>query len=254
MQPIYKRMENNLLLAATEWACKKLFYSIDRSRMNTRSISEALDDKIMGDIATIAIADFIRSQGYQAVAYDQIRIDNFHEPDPGWDLALGKQGLNCWAKTTTNPKLPPKDLCFTLSVRSSRLVRDEPVEQAIMLRDFKIFALNPNDIRLDLTADIEAQVYYSLKNTQLNNLTIERNHVFLCSTTRENCQVILEGLDVVNRFSECILTAWNFSETIANDSTMQARRTWSSFGKKMWLAPLRNGKSFNDIFIALDKL
>lgn len=253
IQPLNWQVSDEALAAATEWAAKKLNYAIDRPNMNSRDMSEALDDKIMGDIATIAIAEFIRSKGFQAVAYDQIRNDNFQEPDPGWDLAIGVKGLNWWAKTTKTPKSPPVEMCLTLSVRSSRLVRDEPISKAIEERDFKVFALHPDNIKLDLTANIEAQVYYSLHGSQLNGRSITSEHIADCCSHRSGCQLIVSNLDVKNRFGRCILTAWDFSDRIKSYSSTISTRTWSSFGKEMWIAPLRNGMSFNDIFHELNR-
>ncbi|WP_156493201.1 hypothetical protein [Oleiphilus sp. HI0125] len=251
--PIQWIVSDDSLAAAIEWASKKLNYSIDRPNMNARDISEALDDKIMGDIATIAVAEFIRSRGYQAVAYDQIRNDSFQEPDPGWDLAIGIKGLNEWARSTSSPKLPPKEKCLTVSVRSSRLVRDEPISEAISQRDFKIFALNPKNIGTDLTADIETQVYYPLANSQLNGRSINHENVVACCSDRSNCNEILSKLDIRNRYGECTLTAWDYSNRIHHYSQSIRTKTWSSFGKKMWIAPLRNGMSFESIFQELSK-
>lgn len=249
MAAILWKVNDEHLLVAAEWASKKLFNSIDRPKMNERGMSEALDDKIMGDIATIAIVEYVRSIGLQAVAYDQIRDDEFKEPDPGWDIAIAEKGLNKWAKETDNPRVPPRDQCFTLSVKSSRLVRDEAVEIAIGLRDFKIFSHNANDISSDLTSDIEAQVYYPLEKTQLRNASINESDIRKCILNRRDCSLVTDCLAIHNRYDICILTAWDFSKKIEQYSnTLSAnKKTWSSFGKRMWFAPLKNGKSFCDI-------
>ena len=75
-------------LAAIQWACKKLRNSVDRQGMNRRGISEALDDKIMGDIATIALCHYFLDLGYGAIAYDQIRNDNFEGESPNKDFGF----------------------------------------------------------------------------------------------------------------------------------------------------------------------
>jgi len=60
-QPVSWRVSPQQMLQAIQWACKKVDYSIDRPGMNKRSLSEKLDDKIMGDIATIAVWEYLQS-------------------------------------------------------------------------------------------------------------------------------------------------------------------------------------------------
>ncbi|MFK7805436.1 MAG: hypothetical protein AB8G95_27650, partial [Anaerolineae bacterium] len=70
--PEYWEAEN--LLAAIEYAAKKLFFSVDRKNMNRRPLTESLDDKIMGEVATVAVVEYLRSVGVPAASYDQFRL------------------------------------------------------------------------------------------------------------------------------------------------------------------------------------
>lgn len=243
-------------LAAIQWACKKLKNSVDRQGMNRRGISEALDDKIMGDIATIALCHYFLDLGYGAIAYDQIRNDNFELPDPGWDIVISRPEnrslLNNWGRNKTNdPRIPPY-FSLSISVKSSRLPKrdNDDVKESLSTRDFKIFDLNRQNIHQDLTADIETQVYYELGRTQLNGLSIFEQDVLLAKDDRDSCRIIDDKLQIGIRYGECILARWNFSSKIIEncDRRMNERKkvTWSSFGKNMWIAPLREGLSFND--------
>ncbi|PTO69911.1 MULTISPECIES: hypothetical protein [Vibrio] len=249
--PIYKNIGNDRL-AAIEWACKKLDNSIDRPNMNRRGISEALDDKIMGDVATIAVCKHLRDVGLAAIAYDQIRVDNFKAPDPGWDVvvATSKENLYHWAKTTQEPTSVPS-FALSISVKSSRLPRGDDINRAINTRDFKIFNLHSNQIGLDLTADIETQVYYGLNETQLDDLNIVHEDVLEAIVHRENCKIIDERLLIYSRYSNCILSRWNFSEDIVKKTNEKIKKnqriTWTSFGKSMWIAPLLEGHTFRDL-------
>ncbi|PHM62953.1 hypothetical protein [Xenorhabdus ishibashii] len=256
--PIYKDIGNDRL-AAIEWASKKLDNSIDRPNMNSRGISEALDDKIMGDVATIAVCKYLREVGFAAIAYDQIRNDDFKNPDPGWDVAVSKDKrlLNHWANMTDEPTIVPS-FALSVSVKSSRLPKGDDIYSAIQRRDFKIFNLNNNQISLDLTADIETQVYYELEKTQLHNLQVMHRDVVEATLDRKNCKVIDEKLMIHFRYSQCILSRWNFSQDIITKTNMRLQKnqgiTWSSFGKSMWIAPLLEGYSFQKIGILNDKL
>ncbi|AHF02394.1 hypothetical protein THIAE_09655 [Thiomicrospira aerophila AL3] len=256
--------KNEAKLAAIEWAAKKLRYSIDRLNMNSRGITESLDDKIMGDLATIAVAEFFRSSGFAAIAYDQIRTDNFQTPDPGWDLLISKRGIGLgpWARKVQSLKISPDDIpeyAVTVSVKSSRLPRGYNLEKALKRCDFKVLNEHDNNIAKDLKAQIETQVYFDLNKSQLNGLRIIDEHIDeACKDTiedRSNCSIIFDQLQIEHRYIPCILTRWNYSGKILDYSNNLAKqnkkRTWNSphdgETKSMWLAPLREGKSFHEI-------
>jgi hypothetical protein len=254
--PITENIDQSSRLAAIEWASKKLKYSIDRPDMNQRGLSDALDDKIMGDIATIAICQFIRRLELKAIAYDQIRCDNFELPDPGWDILVYNSGLalNNWRKTAQYPCTPPNE-AISLSVRSSRLPKGDTLEKALNIRDFKIFDNHRGRIEKDLTSDIETQVYYELNKTQLNEAVSEED-INRAILSRDNCIAIDEKLNIGSRYDSCFLSRWDFSTNIIKytESLIAARKksTWPSYhgGKKkeMWIAPLNRGFSFKDAF------
>lgn len=256
--PVYKNIGDDRL-AAIQWACKKFDNSIDRPDMNIRDITEALDDKIMGDVATIAVCQYLRESGFGAVAYDQIRSDNFENPDPGWDVVVSnnKALLNNWARTTTEPAIIP-GFALSISVKSSRLPKGDDINSAIKRRDFKIFNLNNNQISLDLTADIETQVYYELEKTQLYKLQITYREISEAILDRGKCKTIDEKLKINFRYAECILSRWNFSREIIIKTNMRVKNnervTWNSFGKFMWIAPLLEGYSFRNLDILNNNL
>src|SRR5579875_3603732 len=117
IQPVAWNVQREHMLIAIQWACKKVYNSIDRLGMNRRSPTERLDDKIMGDIATIAILEYLHDLGIPALAYDYIRADQFKDPDPGWDVAIGADETE-WKQFFKSPKNPAG--LITASVRSSR--------------------------------------------------------------------------------------------------------------------------------------
>ena len=81
--PITWSVKNESLVIAVYWSCRKMGYTVDRKHMNARGLTESLDDKIMGDIAAVAVLDYMQSLGIPVVAYDQIRIDNFQSERSG---------------------------------------------------------------------------------------------------------------------------------------------------------------------------
>jgi hypothetical protein len=151
-KPITWKVHQDGMLDAIQWASRKLFYSIDRPGMNPRSMTERLDDKIMGDVATAAVLEYLAAMEIPAAAYDQVRKDRFQSPDPGWDIVIGENAL-AWAESTKDPKTPVG--LTTASVRSSRLPRRDSLGQAVRTRDFKIFAPAGKSIEDCIATDIE---------------------------------------------------------------------------------------------------
>jgi hypothetical protein len=238
-QPITRRVEDEGLLDAIRWSCRKLRHKVDRPGMNARGVSEKLDDNIMGDTATVAVLEYLRELCVPAVAYDTVRTDDFRQHDPGWDVAVGR-GARAWAERPVEPREPVG--LVTASVRSSRLPQNDSLSDAIRRRDFKIFAPPNRRIEDCITADVEIQVYYDYRRTQLAERTITPEQIDACVRDRAAGREISERLAVRERFGQCFLTAWNFKDEIVRHSRTLAQPRWSSFGKAMWFAPLRLGK------------
>lgn len=238
------------LLAAIEYAAKKLFFSVDRKNMNRRSLTESLDDKIMGEVATVAVVEYLRSIGVPAASYDQFRLDNFERPDPGWDILCGS-GAYAWIKTQDRAKGRP-EMIRTVSVKSSRLPRGDSLQTAIEKRDFKILAKLGQSLELALTADIEMQVYFDRERSWLpRGGVVTAEEVQACIAARENCDLVRQKLKIDQRFGHCFLAAWQSSKQIVSESAKLGRRQWTSHhagsSKKMWCAPLKKGHDLAEI-------
>ena len=244
-QPIEWKTEH--LLAAIEYAAKKLFFSIDRKNMNRRPLTESLDDKIMGEVATIAVVEYLRSVGVPAASYDQFRLDGFKKPDPGWDILLGEDTYQ-WIKSEDKVKGRPETI-KTASVKSSRLPKGDSLQTALQKRDFKIFAKPNQSIGQALTADIEMQIYFERDSSWLpDGACVTAEEVNGCIGARKNCAVVLEKLKIAERFGVCQLASWQESDRIVTQSAKLKQQQWTSYHagsrKKMWAAPLRFGQGF----------
>lgn len=253
-QPIEWKTEH--LLAAIEYAAKKLFFSIDRKDMNRRPLTESLDDKIMGEVATVAVVEYMRSAGMQAASYDQFRLDEFKQPDPGWDILFGLETYQ-WIKSEDRAEGRPKSI-KTASVKSSRLPKGDSLKTSIQKRDFKIFAKLGQPLAQALTADIEMQVYFERECSWLpRGVNVTADEVNGCVEARENCAIVLEKLKIAERFGSCQLTAWQNSSQIVFESAKLSQKHWTSYhagcGKKMWVAPLRLGYGFADLKVEVEK-
>lgn len=254
---ITKQVPPERILIATQWACRKLHHAIDRPNMNERPYYQRLDDKIMGDIATIEVAAHLRELGIKCVAYDQIRINRFEENDPGWDLAIGPDA-NDWGRKAMNegdradradPRYPP-DTLVTASVKSSRVPERGYLGNMIRKYDFKIFARPNQTIEQAVTSAIEIQVYYDYHAVPRPTEEQLEDAVARCANNRADCQAVVDVFGVVHRFGRCYLTAWNTRDDIItySHSLPEGQRTWISYHEgaeaPMWRAPLKRGRGF----------
>ncbi len=251
---ITRQLNDEDILTAIHWACRKLYYSIDRAGMNQRAAAEALDDKIMGDLATVAVLSYAREQGVGAVAYDEVRINDFRKADPGWDIAFGTNA-GLWASKTNDPRSPQN--LITASVKSSRFPpqQENNIEETIRFYDFKILHQPGRDIGESITSDTEFQVYFSFRQSQLGNINVSRELIVSCLNSLQECGQVAARMQVRERFGTCYLTAWNYREAVVAHSkrlTDEGKEaTWVSrhagAERRMWKAPLRLGMNFTSI-------
>ncbi len=83
-------IDDRMKARAKETSSKKLQYTIDRHDLEGRNQTQRLHSIYLGDIATLAVAKWLKSNGKSSIAYDDIRTDGFKEPDKGWDLQVTK--------------------------------------------------------------------------------------------------------------------------------------------------------------------
>lgn len=249
------------LRTAVFTAAKKISYSIDRPGMYRRDLADSLDHKIMGDAAATSVAHYISSSGGNALIYDFIREDDFKKPDPGWDVLISNQEI----PQTQIPEILQGRFggATTISVKSSRLPSKDTIESAIGIRDFKIFKKpNEHNIEDSLTTMIEAQVYYNYTETLYANLELddsietplraaisEIDRSLKKSECAHAIDFIMDLLNVRNRWGDCYLAAYDtFDNMVSYSASLPVQeRAWESFGKQMWIAPLRRGESFPNI-------
>ena len=119
----------------------------NKDEMYDRTPVELLDNLYMGDIAKNALFAYLVDQGVtNIIDYDEVRIDEFKNPDPGWDFIVGNRKLKVEVKSS----IPPNQ---------------ESISSIIRYRDIKITAChdkrNPQWIMpLDQESYIHVQVYF----------------------------------------------------------------------------------------------
>lgn len=239
----------DMIAEAVKWVCNRLAYTIDRDQMNPRSISERMDDGVMGEIASVAVMQFLTDNGRYTIAYDQIRKDEYKDPDPGWDVLTSQTSFSDWIATENDIKIKP-NFAYSFSIKSSRIPKADrdDISVAIEKRDFKIFKKSAS-IDLDIFADFEVQVYYLLQKSEFDkSLSISLEDI-----NNKNIDAIIEKMKLIGRYSECFLSgaASRNALILYSNSLPVQQRYWSSYHagyeKQMWKAPLRLGKSFESL-------
>lgn len=110
------------------------------SLMYNRTPVELLDNLYMGDLAKNALYDYLINRvSVPVVDYDEVRKDNFTEPDPGWDMLVGRSRLKVEIKSSTPPGneewidiINKRDIKITASPDKGRTwIRPEDLESEI---------------------------------------------------------------------------------------------------------------------------
>jgi hypothetical protein len=71
------------------------------SMMYNRTPVELLDNIFMGDLAKNALLEWLKPRCNCVITdYDEMRTDNFKEPDPGWDFIAGNKHLKAEVKSS----------------------------------------------------------------------------------------------------------------------------------------------------------
>lgn len=230
------------LAVVLQRSCIKTFHSVDRVGLPAREWVQRVDQKIMGDVATDALATWIsRELELDAILYDDVRCDGCELRDPGWDIGLADDGIPdpvSWE----GPWCPPPAIC-TISVKSSRVpAKDGDVPTAVSRRDFKILAYSQS-IFEDLNADIEAQVYYDMQSWP-SAQSVNREEIERATTDLAMAREIGKRLDVRARFGRPFFVGFASADALVNFSNglPRPKRTFLMPGlqKRFWTAPLSN--------------
>lgn len=248
-EPTRVLIRREMVEMAVMWVLNRFSFTIDRPGMNPRSLSEKIDDGIMGEIASVAVIQFLTDLGRNVVAYDQVRKDQYKDPDPGWDILSSHEDFDHWKANSLDGKTKP-DHAFSFSIKSSRIPKadEDDIDVAISKRDFKIFKKSAS-IDHDITADFEVQVYFSLQTSQFDSsLKIEDHQV-----KNKDIEGIMSRLQLMERYSECFLSGAVSRQKLIKYSNAlpPEKRFWTSnhvgYSKSMWFAPLTLGQSFKTL-------
>lgn len=217
---------NKDILDKTAQNTIKKFSYTNPTLMYGRTPVELLDNIFMGDLAKNSLIYYLRSKcNNQIIDYDEIRNDNFHEADPGWDFKVG------------NNKIP-------IEVKSSTPPNNENYSSIISRRDIKITASHDNGRTWidpeSLESDIHIQVYFYARPYKNGYDT----HAQLQNILNENPNSIHNIINS-DKYKEPLFFGWNTKRNIILYKNNLKPSTWS-FGwtnRVYWRCPI--SQAFN---------
>jgi len=212
---------------------KKYRYT-SKALMYGRTPVELLDNIFMGDIAKNSIYHYLLNNcSNPVIDYDEIRTDNFQNPDPGWDFKVGKTKIKVEVKSS----IPPKN---------------ESIENIIKLRDIKITASHNNGSTLinpeDLDADIHIQIYFYAKSYRNGYDNFDKLYNDISSNPN-----MVRGIINVPKYAKPLFFGWNTKDEIINYKNTLSPNTWtfSWTSRVYWRCPISKahnlGKLINHI-------
>jgi len=194
----------------------------NRNLMYGRTPVELLDNIFMGDMAKNSLLEYLRPRcNNPIIDYDEIRTDNFLEPDPGWDFKVGNTQIKVEVKSSTPPN-------------------NESHQSIINNRDIKITASHDNGVTMilptTLESEIHVQVYFYARpyrngydsfQTLQNDLTADPNCIH---------RIINSA-----KYNEPLFFGWNTKENIIRYANTLRPPTWtfSWTTRVYWKCPIR---------------
>lgn len=192
------------------------------SMMYNRTPVELLDNIFMGDLAKNALLEWLKPRCICTITdYDEVRTDNFKEPDPGWDFMAGNKQLKA-------------------EVKSSIPTRNENYNRIIALRDIKITASQDKGVTwIDpqtLESDIHIQIYFYAKPWKNGYDNFDK----LAGDLTANPDLIHTVINT-KKYSEPLFFGWNTKKNIVAYSKNLDKPTWSfdKTSRIYWKCPIK---------------
>jgi hypothetical protein len=213
---------NDAILTKTAANAVKKYRYIYSTLMYNRSPVELLDNIFMGDLAKNALLEYLKPLCSQPlIDYDEIRTDNFLEPDPGWDFKAGIKQIKA-------------------EVKSSIPTNSESHQAIINKRDIKITASHDKGktwIQPEaLESELHVQVYFYAKpdkdgyeqfDTLYEDVTADSTAIHRIINTK--------------KYSQPLFFGWNRKSDIISFVKTKRPNTWSfdKTSRVYWVCPVK---------------
>ena len=200
--------------------------------MYNRTPVELLDNLYMGDLAKNALLDFLQgSRVPNIINYDDIREDDFVNPDLGWDFIAGIKELK-------------------VEVKSSIPTLQESREDIIHNRDIKITAChdknNPQWIfPLEQESDIHVQIYFYATPYKEGYNSFEQLSEDINADWRNVGRIINH-----TKYNQPLFFGWNTKQEIEQYTNHDIKTgTWTFRGtnRQYWKCPIINAHNLEQL-------
>ena len=216
-------------------AIKKYRY-IYSTLMYNRTPVELLDNIFMGDLAKNAVLEYLRPLCNQPVIdYDEIRTDNFLEPDPGWDFKAGTKQMK-------------------VEVKSSIPTNCESHQAIINKRDIKITASHDKGKTWiqpeSLDSELHVQVYFYAKPGKDGYQQFDDLYKDVSVDTSAIHRIIN-----TKKYSQPLFFGWNTKGDVISYVKTMKPNTWSfaKTSRVYWFCPIKKALTMPQLVAHINK-
>lgn len=215
----------------------KKYNFTNKSLMYNRTPVELLDNLYMGDIAKNALFAYLKSRcSTDIIDYDEIRTDEFENPDPGWDFLVGNGGIKVEVKSS----IPPNG---------------EDLQSIIDNRDIKITASHDKGrtmiIPENLESGIHVQIYFYAKPYKNGYATFEG-----LSDVLNNDNSKIHSIINSSKYNSPLFFGYNTKKNVINFSQTLKPRTWTfSWTERLyWRCPIKHSYTLPQLIDLINRL
>lgn len=211
------------------------FKNTSSDLMYERTPVEILDNIFMGDIAKNCLIDYLRPFSItKIIDYDEIRLDDFMNSDPGWDFKIGNKEIKVEVKSS----IPPNGESFN---------------DIISKRDIKITASHDKGITWispeNLESRIHVQVYFYAKPYKNGAKTMDE----LYNKIKDNHKSFSSILNI-DKYNKPLFFGWASKKEIINYSRTLNPNTWTfSWTKRLyWRCPISEAHNMEELISVMN--
>lgn len=213
----------------------KKFQHTLKDSIHARTHTELLADTFMGDLAKNTLIDYLRNncnQSVNIVDYDEIRIDNFENPDE-FDFYINNKSFIAEVKSSTPPVKKDQSL--------------ESPNELIYNRDIKIIAKKNKGQKeispVEMDSYIYPQIYFFTRVQKGRNLSdneiieLKKDPHFLESISEIN----------IKSFMQPMFYGWSAKPDIIFFSERLCKPQWEFGNAVYWSCPLRFSRTMKEL-------
>lgn len=216
--------------------------------IKNRTLLELLDNLMQGDLAKNSLLWYLRRCKIALFDYDEIRSDDFKEPDPDWDLCTPDEKTFIEVKSS----LPPAYLKKGNERFSNRIVEELDIK---ITAGSRRKSAGGKEQRLvppgELKADIHIQVYYNAVRLERSDSPNDFNHIK--KRIAANPESILDMIRFEKRLKHPYFFGFCTRDKIVDYLKKSESKTWEYADCIYWRFPIRKAQNMTDLIKLLKR-